>query len=149
MISLDQVLLLQEKVGTAVEKINSLNAKVLQLESDNDALRRKCAELTNALSEKSELVSSLESTQNKIEQSILLTLNRLDAVENSILTTEDGSAEAENQNYFQSEDTEPSPEEPEVEEIQEQTIPVVQEQPESVTPPPAQNSTLNDNFDIF
>lgn len=147
MISLDQVLLLQEKVGTAVEKINSLNTKVLQLESDNDALRRKCAELTNALSEKSELVSSLESTQSKIEQSILLTLNRLDAVENSILTTEDDSAEAGSQNDGQIEEdinsTEPE------EEIQEQTIPVVQEQPEPINPPPAQNSTLNDNFDIF
>ena len=147
MISLDQVLLLQEKVGTAVEKINSLNTKVLQLESDNDALRRKCAELTNALSEKSELVSSLESTQSKIEQSILLTLNRLDAVENSILTTEDDSAEAGSQNDGQIEEdinsTEPE------EEIQEQTISVVQEQPEPINPPPAQNSTLNDNFDIF
>lgn len=147
MISLDQVLLLQEKVGTAVEKINSLNAKVLQLESDNDALRRKCAELTNALSEKSELVSSLESTQSKIEQSILLTLNRLDAVENSILTTEDGSTETESQTVVQNE-ANFSTSEPE-EEIQEQTIPTVQEPSEPVTPPPAQNSTLNDNFDIF
>lgn len=146
MISLDQVLLLQEKVGTAVEKINSLNAKVSQLEMDNDALRRKCAELTNALSEKSELVSSLESTQSKIEQSILLTLNRLDAVENSILTTEDGSAETEVHNTVQEEEEIDSTE---TDEVQEQTIPVVQEQPESITPPPAQNSTLNDNFDIF
>lgn len=90
MVTLDQVLLLQEKVETAVKKITSLNERVMQLESENDALRSKCAELTKAISEKSELVSTLEDTQAKIEQSILVTLNRLDAVQDSILS-QDGS----------------------------------------------------------
>ncbi|MDD7581118.1 MAG: hypothetical protein PUJ70_09165 [Treponema sp.] len=91
MVTLDQVLLLQEKVETAVKKITSLNEKVMQLESENDALRSKCAELTKAISEKSELVSTLEDTQAKIEQSILETLNRLDAVQDSILSRDDSN----------------------------------------------------------
>ncbi len=85
MISLDQVLLLQKKVETAVEKINFLTGQVEQLKSDNDALRTKCAELTKALDEKTELVSSLEINQGKIEEGIITALNRLDTVENAIL----------------------------------------------------------------
>lgn len=96
MITLDQVLLLQKKVETAVAKINSLNMKVSQLESENDALRSKCAELTKAFSEKSELVLSLEDTQSKIEQTILSTLTRLDDVENSILDADSGATASEN-----------------------------------------------------
>ncbi|MBP5465551.1 MAG: hypothetical protein J6Y13_10310, partial [Treponema sp.] len=90
MISLDQVLLLQKKVETAVEKINFLTGQVEQLKNDNDALRSKCAELTKALDEKTELVSSLEVNQGKIEEGILTALNRLDTVENAILN---GSAD--------------------------------------------------------
>jgi len=78
MISLDQVLLLQEKVETAVAKISQLNA-------ENDALRKKCAELTNALSAKSEQVAAFESDQNKIEETILKALDRLNSVEHYIL----------------------------------------------------------------
>ena len=81
MISLDQVLLLQEKVESAVEKITSLTERIAQLESDNDALNRKCLELTKALEEKTEFVSTLETAQGKIEESILMTINRLDSVE--------------------------------------------------------------------
>ncbi|MBQ3687462.1 MAG: hypothetical protein II932_06495, partial [Treponema sp.] len=55
------------------------------LKNDNDALRTKCAELTKALDEKTELVSSLEDNQGKIEEGILTALNRLDTVENAIL----------------------------------------------------------------
>ena len=66
MITLDQVLLLQKKVETAVERISSLQNEITQLRSDNDALRSKCAELTNALSVKTEQFSSYEADQNKI-----------------------------------------------------------------------------------
>ena len=83
MISLDQVLLLQKKVETAVEKIKALTAENEQLKADNDALRSTCAELTKAVSDKSELVSSLESEQDRIEATILDTLNQLDVVENA------------------------------------------------------------------
>jgi predicted RNase H-like nuclease (RuvC/YqgF family) len=72
MITLDQVLLLQEKVENAVEKIVSLEAKVQELNLENDALRSRCAELSKALSEKTELVSNLEITQSKIESVISL-----------------------------------------------------------------------------
>ena len=86
MISLDQVLLLQKKVETAVERMGALNAENSQLKSENDALRSKCAELTKALAEKTELVSHLEADQSKIEEGILLALDRLDTVENSVLS---------------------------------------------------------------
>ncbi len=92
MISLDQVLMLQKKVETAVERIAFLKGQIEQLKSENDALHTKCAELTKALDEKTELVSSLESNQGKIEEGILSALNRLDTVENSLL---DGSASSE------------------------------------------------------
>jgi len=72
MISLDQVLLLQKKVETAVEKIRSLNAEVLQLKSDNDALRRTCAELKNSLADKSGSVSSMEETNHDLSASEVL-----------------------------------------------------------------------------
>lgn len=78
MISLDQVLLLEQKVESAV-------AKIAQLQAENDALRSKCSELTNALSSKSEQLSSFESDQNKIESGILKALDRLNSIENSVL----------------------------------------------------------------
>ena len=64
MITLDQVLLLEQKVESAV-------AKIQQLEAENDALRSKCTELTNALSAKSEQLSSFETDQNKIARTTL------------------------------------------------------------------------------
>ncbi|MCR5764138.1 MAG: cell division protein ZapB [Treponema sp.] len=103
MISLDQVLLLQKKVETAVEKIAFLKGQIEQLKSENDALHTKCAELTKALDEKTELVSSLESNQGKIEEGIISALNRLDTMENSIL---DGSASPDNQNQESSDSQE-------------------------------------------
>ena len=78
MISFDQVLLLEEKVESAVKRIEQLNA-------ENAALRSKCAELSNALEAKSEQFSSFESNQSKIEEGILKALSRLNAVENVVL----------------------------------------------------------------
>lgn len=78
MISLDQILLLEQRVESAV-------AKIAQLQAENDALRRKCSELTNALSSKSEQLSTFESDQNKIESGILKALDRLNSIENSVL----------------------------------------------------------------
>jgi len=78
MISLDQVLLLQQKVESAV-------AKIAQLQAENDALRSKCSELTNALSSKSEQLSTIELDQDKIESGIKNALNRLSSIENSVL----------------------------------------------------------------
>jgi len=96
MISLDQILLLQEKVETAVAKITSLTAEVAQLKSENDALRTKCSELSNSLSEKTEFVSTLQSDQNQIEMGIINALNRLDSLENEIYNRSSASPEAEN-----------------------------------------------------
>lgn len=81
MISVDQIYLLQQKVESAVQKIE-------QLKSENDALRTKCSELTNALSEKTELLSSFMADEKKIESGILSALNRLNSVENALLDSE-------------------------------------------------------------
>ena len=80
MISLDQVYLLEQKVESAVEKIQ-------QLQAENDALRNKCTELTNALSAKSEQLSNFESDQSQIETGIKKALDRLNSIENSVLKT--------------------------------------------------------------
>ena len=80
MISLDQVYLLEQKVESAVEKIQ-------QLQAENDALRNKCNELTNALSVKSEQLSNFESDQSQIENGIKKALDRLNSIENSVLKT--------------------------------------------------------------
>ena len=80
MISLDQVYLLEQKVESAVEKIQ-------QLQAENDALRNKCTELTNALSAKSEQLSNFESDQSQIETGIKNALDRLNSIENSVLKT--------------------------------------------------------------
>lgn len=87
MVSLDQVYLLEQKVESAVEKIQ-------QLQAENDALRNKCTELTNALSAKSEQLSNFESDQSQIESGIKKALDRLNSIENSVLKT----AEKINQN---------------------------------------------------
>ena len=97
MISLEQIMLLRSKVDTAVERLAALTAENSQLKSENDALRSKCAELTNALSEKTELVSNLEADQSKIEEGILLALNRLNTVENTVLGTKLTSQEVPSQ----------------------------------------------------
>ena len=80
MISLDQVYLLEQKVESAV-------AKIQQLQAENDALRSKCNELTNALSAKSEQLTSFESDQSQIENGIKKALDRLNSIENSVLKT--------------------------------------------------------------
>ena len=87
MISLDQVYLLEQKVESAVEKIQ-------QLQAENDALRNKCTELTNALSAKSEQLSNFESDQSQIETGIKKALDRLNSIENSVLKNADQQNQA-------------------------------------------------------
>ena len=87
MLSLDQVLLLEQKVESAV-------AKIEQLQAENDALRKRCDELTNALSSKTEQLSSIETDQNQIETGIKKALDRLLYIENAVL--KNGSTEAVN-----------------------------------------------------
>lgn len=100
MISLEQILLLQEKVENAVSKIEQLNA-------ENAALRRKCAELTNVLAAKTEQFSSFQNNQNKIEEGILAALHKLDAVESKVLESSAASSSSENSEEVQN----PKPEE--------------------------------------
>jgi len=87
MISLDQVLLLEQKVESAV-------GKIAQLQAENDALRSKCSELTNALSNKTEQLSSFEQDQSRIENGILKAIDRLNFIENSVLKAGTESAAA-------------------------------------------------------
>ena len=70
MISLDQVELLEAKIESAV-------AIITQLQVENDALRNRVQELSNALSAKSEQLSLCEKDQAIIETGILKALNRL------------------------------------------------------------------------
>lgn len=127
MVSLDQVLLLEKKVESAV-------AKIAQLTAENDALRSKCAELTNALSAKTEQFSSFQTDQNKIEAGILKALEQLETVENAVLTTENTVAsnafEEESQPEL-SEITETVEEEAVQEEVAEETV---NEQEEVIQP---------------
>lgn len=85
MISLDQVYLLEQKVESAV-------AKIQQLQAENDALRNKCAELTNALSSKSEQLSSFENDQSLIENGIKKALDRLNYIENTVINSVSGNS---------------------------------------------------------
>jgi len=78
MISLDQVYLLEEKVESAV-------AKIQQLQAENDALRRQCSELKNALSSKTEQLNTFSVDQNQIEEGIRKALDRLNSIENQVL----------------------------------------------------------------
>ncbi|MBQ5490926.1 MAG: hypothetical protein IIT68_02600 [Treponema sp.] len=143
MISLDQVLLLQEKVETAVQRLAELTAEKERLTSENDALRSKCAELSKALEDKTELVSNLESDQNKIEAGILSALSRLDTVENSVLSagsasnTNTGTTEAPSQTAEMQDTTASSTD------IDE---PIPSPSPASQT---EQKSSIDGQFDIF
>lgn len=78
MTTLNQVQLLEEKVEGIVVRLQ-------QLQAENDALRKQCAELTNALSSKSEQLSSYTSDQNEIEDGLKKALDRLNYIENSVL----------------------------------------------------------------
>ena len=168
MISLDQVLLLQKKVETAVEKIRSLNGQVLQLQSENDALRSKCSELQNSLADKSGLVSSLEAEQNQIEETIRKALDQLDDVENAVLDAESGHALETEQvgqadfNFTETKTAEPNAQPdnskqnpPVAQENAAETTPIQyteekQEQaPESSGDKESSSGDINGQFDIF
>ncbi len=90
MVSVETILLLQQKVESAVQKIE-------QLKSENDALRAERSELTKALSEKTELLSRFSADEKKIEDGILGALTRLDSVENAILDATQSQAPAQTQ----------------------------------------------------
>ncbi len=140
MITLDQVLLLQKKVETAVTKIADLNSSVLQLTKENDALRSKCAELTKALSEKSEQVSSLENDQDKIERGILSALDRLSTVENSVLNGAGSTSSNLEQNVQDSQDSLTN-------EVQEEVLTEENVSPSEQTK--VQEAEMDTSFEIF
>lgn len=117
MSTLDQLLLLEQKVESAVKKIQ-------QLQAENDALRSKCAELTNALSAKSEQLDSFATDKGRIETGIQKALERLNSIENSMLQSGDSGA------FFSSEQapkpvSNPQPAIPSPEPEQETSIPEI------------------------
>lgn len=129
MISLDQILLLEQRVESAV-------AKIAQLQAENDALRSKCSELTNALSSKSEQLSTFESDQNKIESGILKALDRLNSIENSVLKATGQASSFTPPHPVQNEPQEPLQKQPEsAENLQ---VP----QPAAEQPAPVQNPEI-------
>ena len=127
MISLDQVLLLEQKVESAVEKIK-------QLEAENDALRNKCSELTNALSAKTEQLKAYESDQQKIESGIIKAIDRLNSIENSVLKAAGTTAAAVAAKPAEP----PVPPEPQVPPVP--PVPPVPEEPEAPVEP---QTTMN------
>lgn len=82
--TLEQFTLLEQKIESAV-------AKIQQLQAENDALRNKCKELTNALSDKSEQLSFFQNDKSRIETGIQKALDRLNSIENTVLKTDDQS----------------------------------------------------------
>ena len=80
-----------DHVELLVKKVESIVAKTLNLQAENDALRTQCAELTNALSAKTEQLASFEREQSMVEGGILKALERLSSIENSILQAADNS----------------------------------------------------------
>lgn len=87
MISLEQVQILEQKVETAVAKIN-------ELMKENDFLRNKFSELKvqsdelqKANAEMTVKLSIYEKNQPRIEQGIMKALERLNNVEDSVLHT--------------------------------------------------------------
>jgi len=148
MISLDQVLLLEEKVESAVARIAQLNA-------ENAALRRKCAELTNALSAKTEQFSSFQSDQGKIEEGILKALERLNSVENAVhaaslnrdSTVSSVQPSEQIQNTSSQEIPAQSFENINVNSFD--TADTVEQQPQSSEPDNVQQSSNQATFDIF
>ncbi|MGP1603814.1 MAG: hypothetical protein ACTTGZ_05235 [Treponema sp.] len=80
-----------DHVELLVKKVESIVAKTLKLQAENDALRTKCAELTNALSAKTEQLASFEREESMVEGGILKALERLSSIENSILQAADNS----------------------------------------------------------
>lgn len=85
-----------DHVELLVKKVESIVAKTLNLQAENDALRTKCAELTNALSAKTEQLASFEREQSMVEGGILKALERLSSIENSILQAADNSIQQDN-----------------------------------------------------
>jgi FtsZ-binding cell division protein ZapB len=141
MISLDQVLLLERKVESAVQKIT-------QLQAENDALRSKCSELTNALSSKTEQLSSFEQDQGRIENGILKALDRLNAIENSVLRAEAESAPAAVKSAAGTEQPKPAVEVFHTQSIS-HTVPVQNNTAFSAAGPEEKNSDNSGQFDIF
>lgn len=80
MITLDTVLLLQQKVDGAVEKIRLLNDEVKALRGERDALTNERNSLQDELSAVKEQLSSLMQNQTQIESSIMQSLDRLGTI---------------------------------------------------------------------
>ena len=127
MISLDQILLLEEKVESAVEKIK-------QLEAENDALRSKCSELTNALSAKTEQLASFENEQKTIESGIIKAIDRLNSIENSVLKAAGQSTPKENPAPAPAAPATPAPQEEIIEEpeVAEEVVTEAEELPDDI-----------------
>ena len=69
-----------------MSKIAELQQAVAHKDAEIAALRSKCVELTNALSAKTEQFSTFQTDQSKIEEGILKALERLNAVESTVLS---------------------------------------------------------------
>lgn len=78
MISLEQIQLLEQKVESAV-------AKILQLTEERDTLHQRCVQLEEENKRLQSTISDFHQDQDRIEQGIIKALDKLNAVENSVL----------------------------------------------------------------
>ena len=78
MISLEQIQLLEQKVESAV-------AKILQLTEERDTLFQRCAQLEDENKRLQSNILDFHQDQDRIEQGIIKALDKLNAVENSVL----------------------------------------------------------------
>lgn len=81
MLTLDQVRLLENRVGKAVGRISSLT-------EENTLLKNKLSEFQNRINELESLVGSFKDDQGRIEEGILNALDRLSAFEDSFLSSQ-------------------------------------------------------------
>ena len=78
MISLEQIQLLEQKVESAV-------AKILQLTEERDSLHQRCVQLEEENNRLQSNILDFHQDQERIEQGIIKALDKLNAVENSVL----------------------------------------------------------------
>ena len=88
MITLDQIRILEQKVEEAVSLIQ-------RLKQENKDLTAQCVAVEEEKSSLTERISAYEADQERIEQGIIQTLEKLNVIENSVLRVADYSQTAE------------------------------------------------------
>lgn len=84
MISLDQIGVLEKRINSAVDKIESLT-------KENRELRLKCEELSAALHDKSLRILALENEGERVTDGLLKAMGRLNTIEGNVVEDDECS----------------------------------------------------------